>query len=46
MIEKQVTIVNNAGLHTRPAAMLTKLASRFKSEFYIVKNGVSVNAKV
>ncbi len=45
MIEKQVTIVNNAGLHTRPAAMLTKLASRFKSEFYIVKNGVSVNAK-
>ncbi|HPN38641.1 MAG TPA: HPr family phosphocarrier protein [Melioribacteraceae bacterium] len=45
MIEKQVIIVNNAGLHTRPAAMITKLASRFKSEFYIVKNGVSVNAK-
>ncbi len=45
MIERKVTIVNNAGLHTRPAAMITKLASRFKSEFYIVKNGVSVNAK-
>ncbi len=45
MITREVTIVNKAGLHTRPAAALVKLASRFKSDFFIEKEGVEVNAK-
>ncbi|MFH0733641.1 MAG: HPr family phosphocarrier protein [bacterium] len=45
MIEKVVKIVNNAGLHTRPAAMIVKIAAKFKSEFYIYKDGVNVNGK-
>lgn len=45
MIETTVRIVNRAGLHTRPAAMLVKLASRFKSEVYLVRDGFSINAK-
>ena len=45
MIRKKVTIVNNAGLHARPAAALVKLASKFKSDFYIHMYGYKVNGK-
>lgn len=45
MIKKEVEIKNRTGLHTRPAAMLVKLASKFKSDFFIEKNGVEVNGK-
>lgn len=45
MIIQEVTIRNKAGLHTRPAAAVVKLASRFKSDFYIEMEGVEINAK-
>ncbi|MDH7514753.1 MAG: HPr family phosphocarrier protein [Bacteroidota bacterium] len=45
MIERTVTIKNKAGLHTRPAAGLVKLASRFRSEFFIRKDGIEINGK-
>ncbi len=45
MITREVTIINKAGLHTRPAAALVKLASKFKSDFFIEKDGIEVNAK-
>lgn len=45
MIIKEVEIKNRTGLHTRPAAMLVKLASKFKSDFFIEKNGVEINGK-
>ncbi len=45
MIEQEVTITNRSGLHTRPAATLVKVASRFKSEFFIVKDGFVINGK-
>jgi phosphocarrier protein len=45
MIEREVTIVNRSGLHTRPAATLVKAASRFKSEFSIVKDDFVINGK-
>ncbi len=45
MIIRQVTILNRAGLHTRPAAAIVKLASEFKSEFYIDKDGFQINGK-
>ena len=45
MIQRTVTIRNRAGLHTRPAAAIVKLASKFKSEFYIVKDGFRINGK-
>jgi phosphocarrier protein len=45
MIEKTVTIVNKAGMHTRPASMLVKIASKYKSDFYIIKNGFQINGK-
>jgi phosphocarrier protein len=45
MIEKTVKIVNNAGLHTRPAATIVKLASKYKCEFFISKDGLNINGK-
>lgn len=45
MIKKKVTIVNEAGLHARPAAALVKTASKFQSDFYIHMYGYSVNGK-
>ena len=45
MIEKKVKVINRAGLHTRPAAAIVKLASQFESEFYIIKDGFRINGK-
>jgi phosphocarrier protein HPr len=45
MIEREVTIKNRAGLHTRPAASVVKLASQYKSEFFIYKDGFQINGK-
>lgn len=45
MIERTVTIINNAGLHTRPAATVVKIASKYKSEFFLFKDGMSINGK-
>lgn len=45
MIEKEVSILNRAGLHTRPAATLVKLASKYKSDFYIIQDNLVVNGK-
>lgn len=45
MIEKTVKIINPAGLHTRPAATIVKLSAKYDCEFYIFKDGMSINGK-
>ena len=45
MIEKTLNVMNRAGLHTRPAALLVKAAAAFSSEIYLIKDGFHVNAK-
>ncbi|MBA4543320.1 MULTISPECIES: HPr family phosphocarrier protein [Thermoactinomyces] len=45
MSEKTITINNPSGLHARPAALLVKEASNFKSAIKLVKNGKEVDAK-
>jgi phosphocarrier protein HPr len=45
MIEQEVTIRNRAGLHTRPAAAIVKLAAKFQSEFFIEKDDLQINGK-
>ncbi len=45
MIETTVKIINNAGLHTRPAATIVKLAAKYKSNFYLEKDGMQINGK-
>jgi phosphocarrier protein HPr len=45
MVERKVQIINDAGLHTRPAATIVKLAAKYKAEFFINKNGLHINGK-
>ena len=45
MPERSVQVVNEAGIHARPAAEIVKTAARFKSEVMIVKDDLDVNAK-
>lgn len=45
MIERQVTIKNRAGLHTRPAAALVKTAARFQADFFIQRDSFEINGK-
>jgi phosphocarrier protein HPr len=45
MIEREATIVNQEGLHARPAAKIVRLASTFDSEIELFKDGMAVNGK-
>jgi phosphocarrier protein len=45
VIEREATIVNQEGLHARPAARIVRLASRFVSDIELAKDGLDVNAK-
>src|SRR3954467_12471965 len=43
--EKDIPIVNRLGLHARPAAMFVRIASRYRSEVWVSKEGEEVNGK-
>lgn len=45
MIEREVTVRNRAGLHTRPASMLVRTASQFDSEIYLRRDNYQINGK-
>jgi phosphocarrier protein HPr len=45
MIERVVKIKNKAGLHTRPAATIVKIAAKYKCDFFISRNGMNINGK-
>ena len=45
MLTREITVTNRAGLHTRPASMIVREASRFKSDFFIRKDGYEINGK-
>ncbi|MFP5418861.1 MAG: HPr family phosphocarrier protein [Gammaproteobacteria bacterium] len=45
MQQRDIEIVNKLGLHARPSARLTQLASEFKSDVFMARNGRRINAK-
>lgn len=45
MVVREVVVKNKSGLHTRPASMIVRTASRFKSDFFIDKDGYEINGK-
>ena len=45
MASAEVQIVNKLGLHARASAKLTQIASSFKCEVWLSRNGRKVNAK-
>jgi phosphocarrier protein HPr len=45
MLKRDIEIVNKLGLHARASAKLTQLATSFRSEVSLERNGRRVNAK-
>jgi len=45
MIEREVTVRNRAGLHTRPASMLVKTASQFDADVLLRRDNYEINGK-
>jgi len=45
MLQRDVEIMNKLGLHARPSAKLTQLASKYKSDVFMARNGRRINAK-
>ena len=45
MISKEVTIVNNVGLHARPATFFIQKANAYKSSVWVEREARRVNAK-
>lgn len=45
MVEREVVVVPEAGLHARPAAKFVKEAKRYNSDIVVVKEGTEANAK-
>jgi len=45
MKQLAVTVTNSLGLHARPSALLVRAATKFRSDFFIQKDGMKVNGK-
>ncbi len=45
MIKEEINITNRLGIHARPAALIAQEAGKFKSEIYLVKDSIEINAK-
>ena len=45
VVERRVTIVNELGLHARPAAAFVKIAGAFRAEISVERDDMVVNGK-
>lgn len=45
MVSKEVVVLNKAGIHARPAALIVKVANQFASSLYLEKETKRINGK-
>lgn len=45
MIEKEVYVKSNAGVHARPAMALVQEAMKYPCEIYLIKDEITANGK-
>ena len=45
MLQQEVEIINELGLHARASAKLTQVAGRFRASIWVSRGGRRVNAK-
>ena len=44
-LQRKIEILNQYGIHARPAAMIVKIAARFRAELFFEKDGTRVSGK-
>src|SRR5450432_4061480 len=44
-VEKEITILNRLGLHARPSALFVRVATRYRCEIWVSKEGEEINGK-
>ena len=44
-IKRAMVVLNDKGLHTRPATELVKCAQKYKAQIFLIYQGLNVNAK-
>ena len=44
-VTREITVINQLGIHARPAAAFVKVANKFQSDITIEKDGERVNGK-
>lgn len=44
-VEKEITILNRLGVHARPSAMFVRVASRYRCDIWVSKEGEEINGK-
>ena len=45
MVSKELTVINDSGIHARPAALIVETATKFRSSVIFIKDGMRANAK-
>ncbi|MDD3996154.1 MAG: HPr family phosphocarrier protein [Sphaerochaetaceae bacterium] len=45
MVTKEVEVLNRAGIHARPAALIVKVANQFNAEVFMEKDRMKINGK-
>ena len=45
MISRKVTVLNRAGIHARPAAMIVEIAQKYECSIWFEKDNAKINAK-
>ena len=43
--ERMVEVINQMGIHARPAAMIVRVANKYEAEVYVERDGELVNGK-
>lgn len=45
MVGKELTVLNDSGIHARPAALIVETATKFRCSVIFIKDGMRANAK-
>lgn len=45
MVVKEVSVLNRAGIHTRPASQIVRAAAKYSADFFIEKDQYQINGK-
>ena len=45
MVTKELTVINDSGIHARPAALIVETATKFQCNVIFIKDGMRANAK-